>query len=755
MKDKNRITTCPSCQCRYRAPAVSLGRKLSCKQCGAAFRIEFQNEDHQKKRSLTPSIERKAIDNISQKDSYLVIGKLAVKNSFIDESQLREALSIQNQERLAGKKSLLGTILVAQGMISSSQLDYLLSIQKIFETRKLDRRFGTIAVKNEFATREEIDRALQEQKRVFKETRHVKFIGDILVESKVLSADQRDAILIRQQRFEETVSTEQKEFKAPEPQKQIKIDAKFDLTVTEDRLNASISIKKEGDVPITVEHIKEFLDIEGIKFGVTSDSQIAEYLNNKDGQNHPLKIAEGKPPEPGKDACIKYYFDVDPLKVGAVKTGGAIDFKDRGDIPQVKEGDLLVEKMPVVEGLPGEDIYGCSIPAPKPGDKTLRKGKGTSISEDRLKIFAKIEGMPEMSALGKVYVSPKLEISGDVGLKTGHVEFDGKIHVTGSIQNGFRVKGNSLTAKEILKAEIDIDGDIVVSGGIIGASIRTGGNIRAVYVRESDIVALGDVIVEKEIIDSKIDTSGECVVNKGAILSSMVSAKMGINAIQIGSEISRACNLKVGFDEKIKKEIDEIKEAIPLKREEQKEYRQRLKELEDKPAKIEKEIADMAQLQDRAVVKKRNLLEEIEQLKSTGKSAQLLAVEAELKALESKIKKEEQKLERLFDKQDQITDEVSGLNQKIEDSKTQIQELREKIVEIMEWSSARKGTPKVRVQDVIFADTRINGIYSSLVLNQNQKSVLIKEDVVKSSDDTSKWTSNQEKYGSKIRIRPL
>ncbi|RZB35898.1 MAG: hypothetical protein SRB2_02696 [Desulfobacteraceae bacterium Eth-SRB2] len=114
-----------------------------------------------------------------------------------------------------------------------------------------------------------------------------------------------------------------------------------------------------------------------------------------------MKIAEGKPPESGKDEHIKYYFETDSLKVGAIKEGGAIDFKDRGDVPNVKEGDLLVEKIPVVEGKAGKDVYGSPIPPQKPNDIKLKNGKGTKISDDRIKIIAKIDGIPEISAMVK------------------------------------------------------------------------------------------------------------------------------------------------------------------------------------------------------------------------------------------------------------------------------------------------------------------------------------------------------------------
>ena len=86
-------------------------------------------------------------------------------------------------------------------MISQARLDFLLSVQRMMETIQLDQKFGMIAVKNGFATQKDIIQALQEQKRLFKENKPIKLVGDILVKSGAITEQQRDAILIKQRRI--------------------------------------------------------------------------------------------------------------------------------------------------------------------------------------------------------------------------------------------------------------------------------------------------------------------------------------------------------------------------------------------------------------------------------------------------------------------------------------------------------------------------------------------------------------------------
>ncbi len=230
-----------------------------------------------------------------------------------------------------------------------------------------------------------------------------------------------------------------------------------------------------------------------------------------------------------------------------------------------------------------------------------------------------------------------------------------------------------------------MNGGFINPGGIIGSTIEARGNVRAVYVHEADIKALGDVVVKKEIINSKINTSGEFNIKGGTILSSVVVAKKGIRASQIGSEISRPCRLMIGFDEKAINEIEKIKKAIWLKIEEKDELITRLKELAEITVKNKSENGELAQVQDQA------------------------------------------------------TEQISKIHQKISDCDAEVKEMAGQIEKNIEWSITEKGTPEVRVYGIIFQGTTISGIFSSLTLKQSYHDVLIKEHKIQGSDDMLGW----------------
>ena len=140
-------------------------------------------------------------DDICDENPCLVIGQLALRYKFISGEQLKEALSLSKEGKQETRRCLLGKILVMKRMISPEQLNSLLLRQNFLEIRRLDRKFGGIAISNGFATKEEINLALEEQRKILESNKSVRIIGDILVDSGILTERQRDAVLLRQQRL--------------------------------------------------------------------------------------------------------------------------------------------------------------------------------------------------------------------------------------------------------------------------------------------------------------------------------------------------------------------------------------------------------------------------------------------------------------------------------------------------------------------------------------------------------------------------
>ena len=440
-----------------------------------------------------------------------------------------------------------------------------------------------------------------------------------------------------------------------------------------------------------------------------------------------FRVAEGKPPNPGRDGKIKYHFDTEHLKAGSVDQDGNIDYKDRGEIPHVPAGELLAEKISVINGEKGIDIYGRPIESPAVKDAKLKCGPGTQMSDDSLKLFAKIEGQPNLVFGGKISVLSNLLIKGDIGLKTGHVDFDGNVKVMGAVQSGFKVKAGSVTAKEIQEAEITTTEEVTVSGGINGATIIAGGTVSAKYITKTTISNFGDVVAQKEIIDSKIESSGTVLVRKGKIISSEVASKKGIESMDIGTDMYSPCKLKVGVDTHGEREIQKKEMQIKAIENERITLMEKMETLENEEQTINLQIAEQAQIQDRSMIEQRSVKEQMNILSKEGKKEEIANLTQLYKDLEKKAANADSCINDLFTQQDKMSDAKAGFSEEIKQFDDRIAELRDEKEDIMKWVKADKSIPVIKAKGSIYERSHISGPNASITLQKTYKNIHIKE----------------------------
>jgi uncharacterized protein (DUF342 family) len=451
-------------------------------------------------------------------------------------------------------------------------------------------------------------------------------------------------------------------------------------------------------------------------------------------------VANGEAPVEGRDGHIEYFFEIDPLKIGAVKLGERIDFKERGQVPQVNEGDLLARLTPTVEGRDGRNIYGLKTEAYKPKKLRLYCGEGVSVSEDGLEARAMRMGQPKISVDGKIVVSPEYLVRGDVNLETGHIDFAGNICVQGAIQDGFKVKGGSLSAREIMKAQIDIAGDVVVTGGIIGATVKTEGNIRTKFIQGAVIEALGDVLVDSSIIDSKIVCCGTCFIRTGKIFSSIVQAKRGIEAKQIGSEQSKACQLVVGIDERLEKELSGLKTDIKASGQKIARNENALRKLKSFYGRMEIKMGRLIQRQDRILRELKSLEEEAQELETVNNPAHMEQVKFSTSEFQSTYRDVESKMAEIQDKKcAPVKAKMAAVKEKILHITELHNSLKERLESLTAWAKENPPLPVVKIYGSILPGTQIRAAHAGVRIKNELHKVTIRECRDTSEDSAVEW----------------
>ena len=607
-----------------------------------------------------------------------------------------------------------------------------------------ENRFGVIAVEMNFVDQEKVDKALVVQARVFEKTRISMPISQILIEMCAITPAERKEIL----QMQREIGDKSKYGTTPEAAQKIstvapsaKIEGSIlDIDVSKDKLTASAYF--DGDVPATafdVSDIKIMLHTEGIVHGILDETHIQSFLNGDVSVGERGTIAIGTAPIPDAPPQINFHFDTDPLKIGTLTEAGLMDWKERGQLPQVKEGDLLAEKIPGPKGEEGMDVYGKKIPIPKLREQRFKCGKGARRSEDGMQVVATLSGMPKLSVAGDISVMPTLHIQGDISLETGHVEFDGHIEVAGTIAKGYRVKGESLRANEIYDAQIDITGDITATNGIFGATIRSGGNLKAGHIHHADIILAGDMAVEKEIIESTIEAGGRCLINDGIIISSTISAKMGITAMNIGTEAAKSSEMIVGIDQRMEREVDTIKGEIQRIKAECENLPKLLQNLRKQSDQINTRLGEVAQEQDKCMVQHRRLQEKVETglLKRDGAAAAKL--QQTITELSVKQAAYDHDVTQLMEADESINNEIAATETAITQSATTIQDLNTRLDLLNEARKRSHGVAVVKIGGDVFSGTKITGPHCSLVLKEDLKRLSIVETNKPDHEGVKRW----------------
>lgn len=287
----------------------------------------------------------------------------------------------------------------------------------------------------------------------------------------------------------------------------------------------------------------------------------------------PLKeiiIATGKEPVDGVDAKITYYKQSE--RRPTIKEDGKANFFEMHFIDEVKKGDWLGEKIPPTKGVPGMSVTG-ELLLPKQGkDKRLvydRKTVGAFDENGVVVLRALTDGVVTFNG-GRITVGDHLFIEGDVGVKTGNINFDGSITINGIIQEGYSVKASKdisilgemgiSGAKEV----ISFFGDIFIKGGVFGkgkTKIKAFKNVFIKHANDCLVEAGGDIHIGFYSLGSVLKGRNIIADKKsGKLIGGLVEAKGKVVAAIIGNKLERRTLIHVeGFDRhKIQQDLENL-----------------------------------------------------------------------------------------------------------------------------------------------------------------------------------------------------
>lgn len=606
----------------------------------------------------------------------------------------------------------------------------------------IDKRFGDIAIEMQLISQEKFNRSLVVQSLISKRAKIHMPIGKVLVEMGLLTKEQVTMVLEAQKTVAQNNGDGERPAESlieggPNP---ASIQG-LNLIISDDQLGAFLSPNGDRLEGISVAAIRDLLENHGVVEGIVGDAVLAKYLSETPLPAEPFQVAYGVPPQEGKPSQILYHFDTDPMRIGTLKEDGSMDWKDRGSIPEVKAGDLLVEKVAGVPGKSGISVFGKELLPPRIKEPLLKSGKGAERNEDRTQILAKVEGTPKLTADGRIMVFTLLSFDEDIGIETGNVDFDGCVETSGAVMAGFSVTAKGLRTREIQSATVRVEEDLVSHGGVYGSTISAGGIFKASHVHNCTLEILGDLVVEKEIFGSTIEVNGRCYVNQGKIVASKISAKKGIEAHDVGSEAAKPCELTVGVDKKFDREMADLKSSLADLEKQKATLCESQSTLPARLDDISAQIATTGKELDGYVIQKRQFNDQLngpDAVEGEEERAMLADLIAELNETTSSV---EQKMSELKKQETRLRNQLASFDSNVAAIDAQAEEIKEQMAVLTETLKVDPGIAMIKATGTVYARTKVIGPHKQLLLQENAREVRITE----SKSETGKWvfkTSN-------------
>ncbi|WP_088105115.1 DUF342 domain-containing protein [Halalkalibacter urbisdiaboli] len=336
----------------------------------------------------------------------------------------------------------------------------------------------------------------------------------------------------------------------------IELDQFFSIQVATNKMEATLVQNEkwnEEDV-LTKADLLHYIKEQGIINGI-DEGALELFCSDENDIKEQQIIARGKPPVKGRDARLQsIQFEE---KGTDTDTLDNINLKEFLEIPSVREGDKVGEKVKATNGTAGINIYGEEVPA-KPGkDFKLRPGKNTRLDEEEQALYSLING--QISIEKKViHVFPIYEVKGDLDLKTGNITFVGNVVIRGNVPTGYEVKadGDIRVTGTVEGAHLESGGSIFVGAGIVGQNkslIKAKGDLLTTFINEGHVEAGGAIEVVQAILHSTCSagTSIICTRGKGNIVGGSLSANECIRAKNIGNDMQTKTSIFVGLSEHI------------------------------------------------------------------------------------------------------------------------------------------------------------------------------------------------------------
>lgn len=338
------------------------------------------------------------------------------------------------------------------------------------------------------------------------------------------------------------------------------------ITISESEMNAFVKISSGANVDtILYQDVLGLLNQKGVLYGIDEGLLRKICAKPNDYLNKEIEIANGLQPTTGEDAYLKWEILINQEKKMRELEDGSVDFYSVKDIANVRKGQIILVKTPSTDGEPGISVTNKKVAGKNGKDVMIKVGKNVVLNEEKDRLYSAIDGQLVITDNGKINVFPIYEVTGDVDLSIGNIDFVGSVIIRGNVPDGFKIHadGDIKVYGNVEGAELISKGDIFIQQGIIGHNkslIKAGGNVQASFILDGEVYSENDILVTQSIMHSRLFAGKRVICKgvKGLIVGGNIQAGELIAATTIGNYMATATSVEVGMNPTAKREWYEL-----------------------------------------------------------------------------------------------------------------------------------------------------------------------------------------------------
>jgi hypothetical protein len=329
-------------------------------------------------------------------------------------------------------------------------------------------------------------------------------------------------------------------------------------------MEAYLKVPSDSSKKHTILEFISILKRHEIEYGI-QEPEIQKLVYD-DIKGRDVLVARGDYAAAGEDGYYEFFFDVDAFAPPKESSDGHIDYDATKTTEMTEVGKLLAVYHPAKVGKSGVTVTGVPVTGGNGVNLPKLTGIGVTFNPSDYTYTADEQGSilydPDNSTLSvrKMYV-----IEGDANRYNGNIEFNGSVHVRGSVNDLTHIvaTGDIIVDGFVGGATLIAGRNVLIKGGANAGghgSINAGGRVMGKFFEAINISAVGTVEANY-FMNCNIETDDRVIArgDKARITGGNITAAISVDSAYMAPNGTSRMRISVGDTQRISSRLATVK----------------------------------------------------------------------------------------------------------------------------------------------------------------------------------------------------